>query len=120
MAEGDGGEIETVLYSAACGAVSSTATAGHGATVRIAPINIANRPTIGTLPGLPDRPCLFRNVIRRRTSRSKIGRNLSQRFRDSKPGSMIGPLQTGHGNLRSCHDVRRLIASAVRGALCAG
>jgi hypothetical protein len=40
------------------------------------------------LPDPLDRPRLSENVIRRRVSLSKIGQYLSQRFRDSKPGSI--------------------------------
>src|ERR1700687_4659663 len=96
MALAEGGKIDTVLYSASCGALNSTATAGNGAAIRINPIKYRAEPQkAGVLPVVLDRCRLSVSPIRRHTSSQKISRKLSQRFHDANSGCMIA-----HGNLR--------------------
>jgi hypothetical protein len=87
----EGGKIDTVLYSAACGALSSVAGADDGPAIRINPTKDAARPlNAEVLSGLQDRSLrLCVDPIRRHTLRQKISRKLSQRFHAAKTGCMI-------------------------------
>jgi hypothetical protein len=68
----EGGKIDTVLYSAACGALNSTATAGNGAAIGINPTKDMAKPqNTKVLPALPDRSRLFASPIRRHISSQK-------------------------------------------------
>jgi hypothetical protein len=67
----EGGKIDTVLYSAACGALNSAAYAGNEAEIRTSPITRMAKPqNPGVLP-LPDRFRLPLGLIRCHTSNQK-------------------------------------------------
>ena len=52
----EGGKIDTVVYSASCGALNSIANAGSGAAIRINPIKLtAEAQNARILPPPPDR-----------------------------------------------------------------
>jgi hypothetical protein len=75
----EGGKIDTVLYSAACGALNSTARAGNGAAIRIDPTKDTAKPqNAKLLPRLPDRTRLSASPIGRHTSSQK---NLDENYR---------------------------------------
>src|SRR5450756_2013728 len=99
----DGGKIDTVLYSAACGALNSSECAGDDAPVRADPVrHRANPQSRRVLPGAPDRSRRpFISAIGRLQVK-KIPRKLSQRFHDAKTGGMIA-----HGNLRRAMNADR-------------
>jgi hypothetical protein len=65
----EGGKIDTVLYSAAIGALSSTARAGTGIAIRINPTtNIAMLQNAGGLPDTSNRSRPFVSLMRRHIS----------------------------------------------------
>jgi hypothetical protein len=71
----EGGKIDTVLYSAATGALNSTARAGTAAAIRINPDRATARPqNARVLPRLPDRSRLSVNPIGRHISSQKKSR----------------------------------------------
>src|SRR5882757_2977029 len=68
----EGGKIDTVLYSAACGALNSAACAGNAAaTGTSAARDMAKPQNAGVLPAPPDRCRLSPRPIRRHTSSQK-------------------------------------------------
>src|ERR1700736_4395374 len=68
----EGGKIDTVLYSAACGALNSSEYAGAGTAIRTNPIAAMARPQHpGVLPALPARCRLSVSPIDRHTSSQK-------------------------------------------------
>src|ERR1700681_4305368 len=92
----EGGKIDTVLYSAATGALNSTASAGTGAAIGINPHRaMARLQNAEVLPRLPDRSRSPISPIGRHLRAKKISRKLTQRFHDAKTGCMIA-----HGNLK--------------------
>src|SRR6202171_2519655 len=92
----EGGKIDTVLYSAATGALNSTASAGTGAAIGINPHRaMARLQNAKVLPRLPDRSRSPISPIGRHIRAKKISRKLTQRFHDAKTGCMIA-----HGNLK--------------------
>src|ERR1700730_10723450 len=92
----EGGKIDTVLYSAATGALNSTARAGTGAAIGINPHRaMARLQNAKVLPRLPDRSRSPISPIGRHLRAKKISRKLTQRFHDAKTGCMIA-----HGNLK--------------------
>src|SRR6202048_709621 len=92
----EGGKIDTVLYSAATGALNSTARAGTGAAIGINPHRaMARLQNAEVLPRLPDRSRSPISPIGRHLRAKKISRKLTQRFHDAKTGCMIA-----HGNLK--------------------
>src|SRR2546430_6436306 len=91
----DGGKIDTVAYSAATGALSSDARAGHGAaskarpaTAMIAWRNLRMVPPFWIVVAYPP------TARSAHQPRPTIRQKLSQRWCDAKTGSM-----TGHRNL---------------------
>jgi hypothetical protein len=85
----EGGKIETVLYSAACGALSSSEYAGEQATNGNDPTSPIAKPKHATIePPLRARWPLFASPIRHHIH-FYIRRKLSQRFRDSNTGGMM-------------------------------
>ena len=102
-----------MLYSAACGAVSSTAIAGDDPTVRIVPIDdIANPQIASRLPGLPDRLRFFRNVIRRHTSHQKSREIYRSGF--AIPSQVQGALCAGRSHDRGPVARNRRLIEAIR------
>jgi hypothetical protein len=113
-----GGKIDTELYSAAIGALSSTANAGVGAAMGTSPNKDKAKPQARRVlpslpepslpePGLPDRFRFSVSLICSHTSNQKNLatkttlqpkqplRKLSRQFDDAKAGCMVE-----HGNLR--------------------
>jgi hypothetical protein len=71
----EGGKIETVLYSAACGSLNSSANAGNEAPIRIDPTNDTAQPqNVRVLLRMPDRFRLPVSPIGRRARKSKKSR----------------------------------------------
>src|ERR1700732_5100901 len=69
----EGGKIDTVVYSASCGALNCTAKAGIGAAIHMNPIKVmADAQNARVLPRLPDRCRPFASPIPRHTSSQKI------------------------------------------------
>ena len=68
----EGGKIDTVLYSAACGALNSTARAGNTVATRASPIKDMAIPQNPWGLPLPDRSCPPVSSIRCHTSSQKI------------------------------------------------
>src|ERR1700676_4613936 len=68
----EGGKIDTVLYTASCGALNCTAKAGAGAATGAKPIkNTAAAQNAGVLPRPPDRSRRFVSPILRHASQPK-------------------------------------------------
>ena len=75
----EGGKIDTVEYSAACGALNSSASAGAEAASGTSPIKTMAKPQkAGVLPALPGRARLPVDPIRHHISSQK---NLGENYR---------------------------------------
>src|SRR6202158_1627339 len=109
----EGGKIDTVLYSAACGALNSTANAGDGAAIRISPIrDMADAQDAGVLPALP---------ARSRQSVSPIDHHTSSHKNLAKTIAAVSRCQDRlHDSARepeACHERRSLALFAIRRAV---
>jgi hypothetical protein len=82
----EGGKIDTVEYSAACGALNSAARAGTAPPMQVNPIKLtADAQTVRAL-ALPDRSRLPLSRIRRRTSQpKKSGKSYRSGFAMPRP-----------------------------------
>src|SRR6266851_3943808 len=112
----EGGKIDTVLYSAATGALNSTARAGIGAAIGINPDSAMAKPQNPKVsPRLPDRS---------RLSVSPIGRHISSQKNLAKAIAAVSRCQDRlHDSApepEACHELRSLTLPAIHGELCAG
>src|SRR5882672_8647138 len=92
----EGGKIDTVVYSAATGALSSTARAGNGAASVVRPaMEIITRRNMRIVPNPPDCCCLPANRYPEHQRQPRIRQKLSPRYCDAKTVSMIGHRNLG-------------------------